>query len=317
MTLDRHVVYSLPRVRQAWRDVRRRSTAAGIDGWDVHEFEPDADRLLEALAHGLQRGTHRYLPALLTSRRKPDGGKRRIAIPTVQDRIAQRALALALQRMIDPNLHRASHAYRPGIGVAEAVAVVRASSRLGYAARFDVDECFPSLDWERMDDALASFVPDRWVRDELHAIRTCGIVHRRRFEMQTVGLAQGSPVAPLLCNVVLHALDEQMDQPPGRFVRYADDMVFAGSSEEECEASLERARTILAGLRMRLSEEKTWVGSYVQGFRYLGTDFVGGYAFPAIPVRGSDGVVRMRSGYEGDSPELRHGWRVPYGASWE
>lgn len=297
-------VFSEDQLREAWDHVRKHSKAAGPDGFSPADFERNDTHWLRKMRAELVRGDYLFGPLKLVMVPKSDGGTRWIGIPDVRDRIAGRALALALTDRVDRRFHASSFAYRPRRGVREAVAKVTPRGGRDYVARFDIAKCFDTI---APETAVAALEPvEGWVRDMALQAVTVGMGRDGDFRRPR-GIPQGSALSPLLCNCVLDGLDRALARLEPRYVRYADDMAACCKSFEGAEAVMDEARRVLAGLDMALNERKCGVATFQHGFRYLGTWFQGSFAFPQLEVVRDGRKVRV-SGYEGDSEYAVADW---------
>ena len=223
---------------------------------------------------------NRYRPSRLRVRFIPkrDGGQRRISIPTVADRVLQRATLQVLLPRFDRKFLSCSYGYRPKRGVAQAVAaVIRYRDRgLRYRARGryrrllrQFGSCNPAAtagaggaDWRVLQLM-------RWWLD----------VGRPQAGVAR-GIALGMPISPLWANLYLHEMDWQLVRNRWPLVRYADDFVVLAESAEAGELARKVVSDTLAGLKLRLEPTKTRVTSFSDGFEYLGVRFQGdSYSF--------------------------------------
>jgi CRISPR-associated protein Cas1 len=207
-------------------------------------------------------------------------GVRPLAIPTVRDRVAQRAVAEALSPAIDTLLDDSSYAYRKGFSRAGAARAVERAYAEGY--RFvldaDIEDFFDSVPWSRLFEKLAALFPldppllrllAAWVKAPVvFDGRTLDRTRLRR------GLPQGAAVSPLLANLYLDELDEELTREGFRLVRYADNFVVLARDVAEARKAREAAQEALAGLGLALNDEKTALRSLDAGFTYLGYLFV-------------------------------------------
>lgn len=267
---------------RAWEDVLANDAEDGELTKAIRSFAEDADVRLDRLADELQNGEFSPGDLLELQIPKADGGHRTLHIPTVADRIVERALLRGLNPIVDPHLGARSYGYRPGLGVVDvvqAVAMLR-DEGLCWAARADVHDCFPSIDVSRVPGLLGAFVEDARLLglvDDLLARCRIGVGGRRAF----AGLPQGSPLSPLFANLVLTSLDDAVLRAGHPLVRYADDFVILTTSREAASAALLVARRALKELEMTLGDDKTEVMSFDDGFCFVGEDFGSRYP-PAL-----------------------------------
>lgn len=277
----------------AWQDVLANEQEDGILQGGVASFAENAGERLDHLAADLAQGS--FVPSDLTEVTLPkrDGTMRTLHVPTVTDRVVERAILNAVSPWVDPHLGCAAFGYRPGLGVVDAVQAVATLRDEGHpwVVRADVHDCFPSLDAGRAVHLLSALVSDRRVLDLVAGmVARCA---RGEGGRRTIpGLPQGSPLSPLLSNLALRPLDDAVTHSGYPMVRYADDFVIACRSEAAALGALRIAVDALQGVGMMLSEEKTDVMSFDEGFCFLGEDF--GCRYP--PTLGDHRV---------DEPEAR------------
>ena len=252
-------------LREAWRRVRANKGGPGGDGVTLAEFERALDRNLAALAAELREG--RYQPGRL--RRavipKPDGRKRTLAIPGIRDRVAQTAALIVIGPTLDPRLSAASFAYRPGRGVADAIAAVQAAFAAGQVWTLDADvtRYFDRVPHRRLLEELSI-----WLDDE--SLVGLLALWLRSFSRFGRGIAQGSPISPLLANLFLHPLDRLAAAAGCTMVRYADDFVVLGRSEGELRKAQAMIATVLKRRGLSLNALKTRIVPPGEEFVFLG-----------------------------------------------
>ncbi len=267
-------VADLGQLAAAWNDVLTSDRDDGTLGAGVTRFGRDAEQNLAEIAAQLSAGGYR--PGRLTPVRLPraDGRVRLLHVPVVRDRVIERAILAVLTPVIDPWLGPFSYAYRPGLGVADAVqAIARLRDEgLGWVARADFRDCFAEIPVSRLRRMLQVLVEDPGL---LALIET--LLDRPAaapgIAALVKGLPQGSPLSPTWANLVLAEFDTRIASAGFPLVRYSDDMVaFAGSRDEAWEGM--RAMSEAAGtLGMPLSADKSGVMSFEEGFCFLGEDF--------------------------------------------
>ena len=253
-----------------------RSEAAGEDGLTPERFAEQADRRLGRLAGDLLHGRYRPAPLLGLLLLKDDGGLRPLAVPTVRDRVAQRAVGQALDPAVETLLEDSSYAYRKGLSRAGAARAVEQAYRDGYryVLDADVESFFDAVPWPPLLAKLRALFPFEPAVDLLEEWVRAPVVFDGRTIPRDRGLPQGSSVAPLLANLYLDQLDEQLESQGYRLVRYADDFVVLAKDLDEAKRAHEASRRALADLGLELNDEKTEIRSIDAGFSYLGYLFV-------------------------------------------
>lgn len=267
--------FSFDALKTAWREVQLSATKDGeTASLSVARFAVDAEAELARLADRLATGE--YSPATLAELQIVIGEKKRtLHVPPVRDRIVARALLRAITPLIDPHLGPASYAYRPGLGVADAIQQVVAwrSSGHPWVARTDIHDCFPNIPAELSLRRATTLIGDDDVTQTL-----ARFIHRRhrtsRDALRTLsGLPQGCPLSPLLANLVLVDLDDALLSDGFPVVRYADDLCVAAASQADAQEALRIASHAAKELTMELGTDKTAIMSFEEGFTFLGEDF--------------------------------------------
>jgi CRISPR-associated protein Cas1 len=270
----------LPRIatvgalRQAWQKVDANEGAPGVDRVNLRMYSRELDSNLELLAATLARGWYTPLPTRRATIPKKSGGLRDLAIPTIEDRIVQRALLDLLEPVVEELFLDTSHGYRPGRGVASAVAQCRRAiaSGCGWVVDADIEDFFGSVDHERLMARFCELVDDRDIQRLVHAWLTVGCLSGWSVEKTPSGVAQGGPISPMLANLYLHEFDATITGAGFTLVRYADDFVVFCRSKEEAESAFAAVRETLSMIGLSLNEEKTRVASLDQGLEFLGVD---------------------------------------------
>jgi CRISPR-associated protein Cas1 len=262
-------VAALETLRAAFQKVKANRGAAGGDGVTIAAFSRGLEPKLRQLSMEIVNGAYWPAPVRLVDIPKNDGGLRRLSIPAIVDRVAQTAAAMILGPRLEREFEDSSFGYRPGRSVKQAVRRVDQLRRQGYvwAVDADIDDYFDSVPHNPLIDALEQHVPCE---------RTVDLVCRwlEAYAPTGVGLPQGAPISPLLANLYLDALDEELEGKGVRIVRYADDFVVLCKSEAKAEATLSRTAVLLKERGLKLEPEKTQIVSFDKGLRFLGHLFV-------------------------------------------
>lgn len=249
--------------------------------------------LVEGLARALAR--REYVPAPLRRRSvpKPGGGLRQLAIPTLADRVVQRAAHDLLSPALDPLFAGSSHGFRPGrsrFDAAREIASGRARGR-PVALDADIETFFDAVPWPRLLARLDALLPREPLLDLIAAWISAPVLDRGRRWERTGGLPQGSPISPLLANFVLDELDQELAARKAWLVRYADDFAVLCRDRAEATRRQREVAAALSRLGLRLNPEKTRIRDFADGWTFLG-----------FLVCGSLVVPRSRPGGEGRRP---------------
>ena len=260
---------SRPVLDEAWGRVWRNGGAGGGDGVGIQSFASGVHQKLALLSNDLKTGDYEPGPIRRVMIPKKSGGQRPLDIPCIRDRVAQTALSLVLGPQLDEEFETSSFAYRPGRSVAEAVRRVSFLRGQGFSHVVDADI---TRFFERVPhDALLQRLAESMTEGAATALISLWLEHAAPSGR---GLAQGSPLSPLLANLYLDRLDEAFADAGARILRYADDFLILCRSEKGAEAALGRVEALLARQGLELNREKTRVRSFDAGFRFLGHAFV-------------------------------------------
>ncbi len=262
-------VAALDTLRTAWEKVQSNNGAAGGDGMSVSRFGLVAEALLERLSHELRHGLYRPGPARRVLIPKASGGVRPLDIPCVADRVVQGAACLVLDPILDREMADASFAYRKGRSVARAVARIAALRRDGFTHVVDGDirAYFEQIPHERLIAKLETHIDDAALVDLVWLwLETYSLTGR--------GVAQGSPISPLLANLYLDTVDEAIQTRGVRLVRFADDFLLLAKTPASAERALAEMGRLLAAQGLELHPDKTRLVTFAEGFRFLGHLFV-------------------------------------------
>ncbi len=255
----------------AWERVADNRGAPGTDKVSVRRFARHWEEHLHRMAAEVR--ADRYGPGRLrrVAIPKPTGGQRLLSIPTVADRVLQRALLNILEKSCERIFLSCSHGYRPGRSLHTALAEILRFRNYGmtWVLDGDIDACFDSLDHALLRGYLAELIEDKRVLGLVESWLAVG----RRFRQPDRGIALGMPISPLLCNLYLHRMDWDLVRGRWALVRYADDFLICCRSQAQAEQAREVTTRILADLKLVLEPTKTQVVSFDQGFDYLGIHF--------------------------------------------
>ncbi|MBN1877873.1 MAG: hypothetical protein JXA33_26870 [Anaerolineae bacterium] len=253
----------------AGRSQRARQRGAGADGITLAMWEQEAAARLSTLQTALRQQTYRPAPLLwFDVPRRGDPSPRRLGIPTITDRVAQRAVLHILEPLWEPIFLSCSHGFRPRRSVFTAIAHVLwyREQGLTWVLNADIADFFNTA---RHATLLAYLSPlgDERVLDLLAAWLNAGT------EQPGQGLAQGAVLSPLLANIYLHAFDCALVGDGLALVRYADDFVIMCTDLPHAQRALVQAADTLATLDLALNGDKTTIVEFGPDFEFLGARF--------------------------------------------
>jgi len=248
-------------LRSAWLRVRRNRGAPGTDGLTVGGFEGNWQQHLQQMAATLRHGRYKPAPLRTVDVPKDNGsGLRTLSIPTVQDRIVLQALVQVLTPLWEPTFSPYSFAYREGRGALDAVLLAQQRLQSGqhWIVDLDIEKFFDSVDQVGLMRQLAERIPDPQILDLIADFLRAGLKRDGVLYPTRQGIPQGSPLSPLLANIVLDELDQEYMRQGWSFVRYADDCILLAHGEAEARALLDFTREFLADrLHLHLNATKT------------------------------------------------------------
>jgi RNA-directed DNA polymerase len=261
-------------LRQALKRVRANKGAAGVDGLDIDQTSRHLVRAWPAIREQLLSGTYRPMPVRRVTIPKPDGGERELGIPTVTDRLIQQALLQVLQPVLDPTFSEHSYGFRLGRRAHDAVLAAQSYVQSGRRIVVDVDleKFFDRVNHDILIERLKRRIGDAGVIRLVRAYLNSGIMSDGVVVERSEGTPQGGPLSPLLANVLLDEVDKELERRGHCFVRYADDANVYVRSRRAGERVMALLRRLYGGLRLKVNETKSAVGS-VFGRKFLGYSF--------------------------------------------
>jgi RNA-directed DNA polymerase len=233
-------------LRRAWHRVKTNAGAPGIDGMTVEVFPAFCRQHWPRIRSALMEGTYRPAPVRRVFIPKPDGTQRPLGVPTVLDRVIQQALAQVLTPLFEGGFSDHSYGFREGRNAHQAVRAVEACWKEGrrYAVDCDLKSFFDTVKHDRLMSQLREKVRDRKVLGLIRRYLVAGVVlPDGTHEATALGVPQGGPLSPLLANITLDPLDQELERRGHRFARYADDflvMVKSAKAADRVLASLTR-----------------------------------------------------------------------------
>jgi group II intron reverse transcriptase/maturase/CRISPR-associated endonuclease Cas1 len=239
---------------------------------------------------------------------KPDGSLRPLAVPPFRDRVLQRAVVQVLHPIAEAVQSPQSFGYRPGRSRITARYVIQAAWREGYRWVYesDIEDFFDTVSWGRLEVKLRALWGDHEpLLAGILAWLKAPVAYSGQILQRRNGLPQGSPLSPLLANLMLDDFDADMQAAGFKLVRFADDFVVLCKSRQQAEAAHSAALQALADHQLRLNAEKTRIGEMADGFHYLGYLFVNDMVLES--PKGADQNVPVKSISE-------HAWLAKFAA---
>lgn len=254
---------------RALKRVRQNTGSAGIDGmWirlahhrTVDEFPNWLKDHWPRVRDELLVGTYRPTPVRRATIPKPDGGERLLGIPTVLDRLIQQAILQVLQPRFDPTFSEHSHGFRPGRSAHGAIREARDFIQAGrrWVVDVDLEEFFDRVNHDVLMGRLANRIEDRRLLGLIRRYLNAGVMVNGVVMERHEGTPQGGPLSPLLGNVLLDDIDEELERRGHAFVRYADDLRVFVKSKKAGERVMRSLVKLFGALHLRVNESKSAV----------------------------------------------------------
>ena len=260
---------------QAYKRVKANRGSPGIDGMTIGDLSGYLREYWPRIREQLLRGTYQPQPVRRVEIPKPDGGVRKLGIPTVLDRFVQQAVMQVLQRRWDPTFSEHSHGFRPRRSAHQAIAKAQQYIAAGHrwVVDLDLEKFFDRVNHDRLMAAIAQRVTDKRVLRLIGAFLKVGVLENGLVSPAEEGTPQGGPLSPLLSNIVLDELDRELERRGHRFVRYADDCnIYVRSRRAGQRVMANITRFITRRLKLKVNEAKSAVARPEQR-KFLGFSF--------------------------------------------
>lgn len=262
-------------LNRAYKRVKANKGASGIDGMTIEEALPYLREHQQELINRIYKGKYTPSPVRRVEIPKPDGGMRKLGIPTVIDRIIQQAIAQQLMPIYEPLFSENSYGYRPNRSAKDAIQKVKEYAEQGYtfAVTLDLSKYFDTLNHEKLINLLRKEVKDERVVQLIKRYLKSGVMENGVVTETKEGSPQGGNLSPLLANVYLNEFDHEFAKRGVPCVRYADDIVLLAKSERASGRLLESSTKYLEEtLKLTVNREKSRTVSVfaIRNFKFLG-----------------------------------------------
>jgi group II intron reverse transcriptase/maturase len=255
-------IFSRGNLFAALERVQQNGGSPGVDGMTVEELPDHLRAHWPTIRAKLNERAYQPSPVKRVEIPKPKGGVRLLGIPTVQDRLIQQAMHQVLSGVFEPTFSEHSYGFRPGRRAHDAVRAARGYIAEGHkwVVDMDLEKFFDTVHHDRLIARMKQDIDDKRVLWLVNEYLKAGVLVNGVATASEKGTPQGGPLSPLLSNIVLTELDEELERRGHRFVRYADDCnIYVGSQRaaERVLASIERY--VEKRLRLKVNEEKSAV----------------------------------------------------------
>jgi RNA-directed DNA polymerase len=264
-------------LKRAMKRVKENKGAPGIDGMKVEELPGYLKRRWPEIKEQLLSSKYQPKPVKRVEIDKPEGGIRKLGIPTAIDRFIQQAVMQVLQRSWDETFSEKSYGFRPGRTAHQAVSRAQEYIREGYEVVVDIDleKFFDRVNHDILMSRVARRIRDKRVLKLIRGFLNSGVMENGLASATEEGVPQGGPLSPLLSNLLLDELDRELEKRGLRFVRYADDCNIYVRSERAGQRVMGSVEKYLTRkLKLRVNKEKSAVGD-PRKRKFLGFSFCG------------------------------------------
>ena len=263
-------------LNKAYRKVKSNKGAGGVDGMNVDELLPFLRDNQVQLIQQLKEGKYKPNPVRRVEIPKEIKGEfRKLGVPTVVDRVFQQAITQVLSPIYEKQFSENSFGFRPKRGAQDALRQCQQNVNDGYeyVVDMDLEKFFDTVCQSKLIEVLSRTIKDGRVMSLIHKYLNAGVISRGIFEKTETGMPQGGPLSPLLSNIMLNELDNELARRGHRFVRYADDCMIFCKSRKSAERSLRNIIPFIEGkLFLKVNRQKTSV-AHISKVKYLGYAF--------------------------------------------
>jgi RNA-directed DNA polymerase len=265
-------------IEKALEQVIRNKGAGGADGMQTEELRAYLNDNWQSLRARILEGSYEPSPVRKVEIPKPNGGKRMLGIPTVLDRLLQQAISQWLTPKYEEQFSKHSYGFRPNKNAHQAVMQAQSYVKEGkeWVVELDLEKFFDKVNHDRLMSVLSRTVKDKPTMKLIRSYLTSGILEGGTVSQRTEGTPQGSPLSPLLSNIVLDELDKELEKRGHAHVRYADDCsIYVKSEAAAKRVAASIIKYIEGKLLLKVNREKTKISrpneSTLLGFTFLKT----------------------------------------------
>ena len=268
-------VLSKDNLNQAYLQVTRNKGASGVDDMTCEEVKDYLKVHGDELISQIKNREYKPLPVRRVEIPKPNGGVRKLGIPTVIDRIIQQALVQKLTPIFEPTFSEYSYGFRPNRRCQNAIDKALELLNQGYEWIIDLDleKFFDNVPQDKLIRLVDNMVNDSDITALIHKYLKAGVLINGEFEETTIGTPQGGNLSPLLSNIYLNELDKELERRGLHFARYADDCVIFVKTENAAKRVMFHiVKFIETKLKLKVNAEKTHI-TRPDNLKYLGFSF--------------------------------------------
>jgi len=279
-------LYEHNNLETAWKHVRKKNAAGGIDGVSPEDLSAKIEKTLQTLAKELE--TQKYIPTPYAQAKIPKFNDknewRKLSLPAVRDKIVQQAFVQVTEPFINPAFLDCSYAYRVGKGSVRAIKRVEhilITNDIRWIATIDIDDFFDCLDHEILIDELKILIKSPPMINLVNLWLQAGIINAKGdWDAPDEGIAQGSIISPIFSNVYLNKLDHYAVTNKFHYIRYSDNFIILADTKEQIYAVYKQIKSFIGiQLKLRLNDNPYPFKDIDQGFAFLGIFFKGSVRF--------------------------------------
>lgn len=250
-------------LNSAFKRVKRNKGAAGVDEKDIAATHQYLRENKNEIIQLIREGKYKPQPVRRVDIPKPNGGKRKLGIPTVTDRIIQQAIVQVLTPIFDSQFSEYSFGFRPFRSAHQAIEQARKYIEDGYHFVVDIDleKFFDRVQHDKLMALVSKTISDKPTLKLIRRFLQAGVMENGVITINREGTPQGGPLSPLLSNIILNELDQELESRGHKFVRYADDCNIYVKSAKAGQRVLESVSSFIEKkLKLKVNEEKSAVG---------------------------------------------------------
>lgn len=259
----------------AFKNVKANKGASGIDDMSIEETAQFIKEHKNQIVWQLYNRKYQPQPVRRVEIPKPNGGVRKLGIPTVLDRVIQQAMVQVLSPMFEPYFSEYSYGFRPNRCCQMAIIKALEYFNDGYdwVVDIDLEKFFDNVPHDRLLRMVSDVVKDGNVVSLVNKFLKAGVMIQGNYEDTVIGTPQGGPLSPLLSNIMLNELDKELEARNLHFTRYADDTIILVKSEKAANRVMESITHFIEkklGLKVNMTKTKICKPN---DLKYLGFGF--------------------------------------------
>jgi len=260
----------------AYKKVKANKGAGGIDNISIDEIDEYLKENWEDIKERIRKRKYKPQPVLRVEIPKPNGGVRKLGIPTVMDRIIEQAIVQVITPIVEPHFSEYSYGFRPGRRAQQAVIKLLEYLNDGYIYVVDIDleKFFDNVPQDKLMTLVGKIIKDPDTESLIAKYLKAGVMEKGKYVETNRGTPQGGNLSPILSNIMLNELDKELEARGLHFVRYADDCVIAVGSNAAANRVMNTiTKWIERKLGLKVNAEKTRTTKPTR-LKYLGFGFV-------------------------------------------